>query len=178
MSDTTSLFSLHNVLCPIFQLPSTQKKAFHQCTQLGKCVTAVHDGLRMIECVIFTMWTGGWSKSRWSWDIPSPSESPAVQSDTGQVYLVGGSPDSWDSPEGQYTALDLNWAFWRCVAASSPLWPWRGSFHADWRMWAGCRGSGLAEGIPGGSPWSHIALGTAPGGWLKLSAAELGGAQD
>ena len=59
MSDTTSLFSLHNVLCPRFQLPSTQKKAFHRCTQLGKGVTAVHDGLRMIECVIFTMWTGG-----------------------------------------------------------------------------------------------------------------------
>ena len=29
MSDTKGLFSLHNVLCPRFQFPSTQKKAFH-----------------------------------------------------------------------------------------------------------------------------------------------------
>ena len=120
----------------------------------------------------------GWSKSRWSWGVLSPSESQAVQSDTGQVSQVGGSPESWNSPEGQGTALDLNWAAQRYVAASSPWWAWRGGSHADWRMWAGSSGSGQARWPRGGSPWSQIALSIAPEGWLKLSPAELGGAQD
>ena len=35
-----------------FQFPSAQKKAFDRCIQLGRGITAVYHGLRMIECVL------------------------------------------------------------------------------------------------------------------------------
>ena len=41
-----------------FQFPNAQKKASDRCTQLGRGVTAICDGLRMIECVLSTVRTG------------------------------------------------------------------------------------------------------------------------
>ena len=102
----------------------------------------------------------GWSYSRRSWDVPSPSESQVVQPDTGWVSPGGGFPESWNS--------HLDWATWRCVSAASPWWPWRDGSHTDWRTWTGSSGSGQAEWLWGGSPWFHIALSTTPGGWLHF----------
>lgn len=102
MSDIKGLFSLHNVLCLNFSLSTQKRKLLHRCTQAR--VLLLYMMGSGWQNVLSPQCGQGVKQVQMVLGRPSPSEFPAVQSDTGQVYLFGWS---------------LSWLSWGTVQLST-----------------------------------------------------------